>query len=88
VSPDLCGFARTKVKSMNDYHENIYSQGVKIQRSMKKILDTIVKSKDMSNDLFIELGNSVDVGLLPGLEDEGALIDMKSDAYKDMNLLE
>ena len=79
---------RSKVQAMNDYHENIYTQGVKIQRNMKKMLDTIVKSKDMGDDIFIELGNSADVALLPGLEDEVELIDMKSDAHKDKDLFE
>jgi hypothetical protein len=78
---------RAKVQAMNEYHENIYSQGVKIQRSMKKMLDTIVKSKDMGDDIFIELGNSADVGLLPGMDEDSELIDMKSDAHKDKDLL-
>ena len=78
---------RSKVKAMNDYHENIYSQGVKIQRNMKKMLDTIVKSKDMGDDIFIELGNSAEVNLLPSLEDDTKLIDISSDAHKDKNLM-
>jgi hypothetical protein len=73
---------RSKVKAMNDYHENIYSQGVKIQRSMKKMLDTIVKSKDMGDDIFIELGNGADIALIPGVDEGAELIDMKSEAHK------
>ncbi len=79
---------RAKVKAMNDYHEDIYSQGVKIQRNMKKMLDTIVKSKDMGDDLFIELGNRANVGLLPGMDEALELVDMKSGAHKDKSLLE
>jgi len=78
---------RSKVQAMNDYHENIYSQGVKIQRSMKKMLDTIVKSKDMGDDIFIELGNSAEVNLLPGLNEDDELIEISSNAHKDNNLL-
>ncbi len=79
---------RAKVKAMNDYHEEIYSQGVKIQRNMKKMLDTIVKSKDMGDDLFIELGNRANVGLLPGMDEALELVDMKSGAHKNKSLLE
>ncbi|MEA3373024.1 MAG: DUF2130 domain-containing protein, partial [Campylobacterota bacterium] len=79
---------RSKVKAMNDYHENIYAQGVKIQRGMKKMLDTIVKSKDMGDDIFIELGNSANVALIPGAEDVTELIDMNSGAHKDKELFE
>ena len=75
---------RSKVKAVNDYHENIYSQGVKIQRNMKKMLDTIVKSKEMGDDIFIELGNGAGMALLPDIEEEVELIDMRSGAHRDI----
>ena len=78
---------RSKVLAMNEYQENIYSQGVKIQRNMKKMLDTIVKNRDVADDLFIELGNSAEVNLLPELEDEGEIIKIETNAHKDKNLL-
>jgi hypothetical protein len=68
---------------MTDYHENIYSQGVKIQRSMKKMLDTIVKSREMGDDLFVEIGTAANLSLLPGMEEPG-LIDMESGAHKEV----
>lgn len=73
---------RSKVHAMNEYHESIYTQGVKIQRNMKKMLDTIVKSKDMGEDIFIELGNGANIALLPGIEGEMERIDMKSGAHR------
>ena len=74
---------RSKVQAMTDYHENIYSQGVKIQRSMKKMLDTIVKSREMGDDLFVEIGTAANLSLLPGME-EPELIDMEGGAHKEV----
>jgi hypothetical protein len=39
------------------------------------------------DDIFIELGNSADIGLLPGMYEEVELIDIKSGAHKDKDLL-
>lgn len=65
---------RAKVKAVNEYHEAIYSEGLKIQKGVKKMLDTIIKSREMGDDIFIEIGNRANTILLPGLDSADDII--------------
>jgi hypothetical protein len=78
---------RSKVNQMVSYHEDIYAQGVKIQKNMKKMLDTIVKSKEMGDDIFIELGNRGNIELLPGLDDDDEPAAIGDAEHKSKELL-